>query len=45
MAVLLRGDSDNEKKHYPQLAQVNILKKQKPLTKCKPALRATLHHG
>ena len=25
-AVLLRSDSDTEKKHYPQLAQVNILK-------------------
>ena len=42
-AVLLRSDSDTEKKHYPQLAQVNILKKQKPLTKCKAAPRATLH--
>lgn len=25
-AVLLRSDGDTEKKHYPQLAQVNILK-------------------
>jgi len=44
-AGLLRGDSNNERKytHYP--APVNIIKKQKPLTKCKAAPRATSHQG
>ena len=36
-AGLLRGDSNDERKynHYPE--PVNIIKKQKPLTKCKAA--------
>ena len=38
-AGLLRGDSNDERKynHYPE--PVNIIKKQKPLTKCKAAPR------
>ena len=45
-AGLLRGDSNDERKynHYPE--PVNIIKKkQKPLTKCKAAPRATSHQG
>ena len=42
-AALLRGDSNNEKPQTHYLAPVNIIKKQKPLTKCKAAPRATLH--
>ena len=34
-AALLRGDSNNEKPQTHYLAPVNIIKKQKPLTKCK----------
>ena len=39
MQSLLRGDSNDERKynHYPE--PVNIIKKQKPLTKCKAAPR------
>lgn len=44
-ATLLRGDSNNEKTQAHYLAPVNIIKKQKPLTKCKAAPRATLHQG
>ena len=36
-AALLRGDSNNEKPQTHYLAPVNIIKKQKPLTKCKAA--------
>ena len=37
--ALLRGDSNNEKPQTHYLAPVNIIKKQKPLTKCKAAPR------
>ena len=44
-AALLRGDSNNEKPQTHYLAPVNIIKKQKPLTKCKAAPRAIAPGG